>query len=74
MNNIKTPEELYNLLDSAIEQFTEESINKNQFDLIIENLNKNEFGIKIDPNLVTNNRESFNELGYISYYDEDTSY
>jgi hypothetical protein len=75
MNNIiKTPEDLYAHLDRAIEDFTAETINKKVFDSIIEALNKNEFGIKIDSNLVVDNRESFNELGYISYYDDETSY
>jgi hypothetical protein len=68
---MKTPEELYELLDSAINSFTSENITREKFNQIIDQLNQNEFGIKIDKNLVPYNRESFNESGHVSYYDYD---
>ncbi len=72
---IDSQEELYKILDNTIEQFTEESINRETFNSIINELNSNEFGIVIDPNLVPDNRESFNEIGQVSYLDDDeTSY
>jgi arginyl-tRNA synthetase len=75
MKKIEKVEDLYDILDNAIDDFTNESINKSKFNQIIEELNKNEFGIKIDSNLVPNNREAFNETGLVSYpYDEEGSY
>ena len=40
---------------------------------VIAKLNQNDFGIKIDPNLVPYNRESFNENGIVSYWEDDDS-
>jgi hypothetical protein len=75
MKKIETVEDLYTELDNTIDQFTNEVINREQFDLIIERLNQNEFGIKIDKNLVPDNRETFNEQGMVSYpFDDYTSY
>ena len=75
MKKIEKVEDLYTQLDEAIDQFTNEVINRKQFDLIIEQLNQNEFGIKIDKNLVPDNRETFNEQGMVSYpYDDESSY
>ena len=74
MEKFKKVEDLYSKLDDAIDQYTNEIINKKEFDEIIEELNKNEFGIKIDKNLVTDNRESFNENGLVSYPFEDDIY
>jgi hypothetical protein len=75
MKKIEKVEDLYTQLDDAIDQFTNEVINRKQFDLVIEQLNQNEFGIKIDKNLVPDNRETFNEQGMVSYpYDEESSY
>jgi len=75
MSKIEKVEDLYSQLDEAIDQFTNESINRKQFDDIIDHLNQNEFGIKIDKNLVPNNRETFNEQGMVSYpYDDESSY
>lgn len=70
---MKTPEELYIKLDSAIDSFTNENISRETFLEIIEEINQNDFGIKIDPNLVPDNRESFNESGIVSYWEEDDS-
>ena len=75
MKKIEKVEDLYTQLDEAIDQFTNETINKKQFEEIIDQLNQNEFGIKIDKNLVPNNRETFNEQGMVSYpYDDESSY
>lgn len=75
MIKIEKIEELYDRLDDAIDSFTSESIGRSKFNKIIEELNKNEFGIKIDPNLMPENRESFNETGLVSYpYDDESSY
>jgi hypothetical protein len=75
MKKIEKVEDLYAQLDEAIDQFTNENINKKQFEEIIDQLNQNEFGIKIDKNLVPNNRETFNEQGMVSYpYDDESSY
>jgi hypothetical protein len=72
---MKTPEELYAKLDKEIDSFTNESISREAFLNTINDLNKNDFGIKIDPNLVPYNRESFNENGIVSYWEDDeTSY
>jgi hypothetical protein len=72
---MKTPEELYAKLDQAIDSFTNESISRETFLKTINELNQNDFGIKIDPNLVPYNRESFNENGIVSYWEDDeTSY
>ena len=75
MKKIEKVEDLYAQLDEAIDQFTNETINKKQFEEIIDQLNQNEFVIKIDKNLVPNNRETFNEQGMVSYpYDDESSY
>jgi arginyl-tRNA synthetase len=76
MKKIEKVEDLYEVLDNTIDDYTNESISRGEFNKIIEELNKNEFGIKIDPNLVPDNRESFNETGLVSYssYDEESSY
>jgi|LakMenEpi03Aug12_release.lakeMendotaPanAssembly.Ray.scaffolds.fasta_scaffold4619082_1 hypothetical protein len=75
MKKIEKVEDLYSQLDEAIDQFTNENINKKQFEEIIDQLNQNEFGIKIEKNLVPNNRETFNEQGMVSYpYDDESSY
>lgn len=75
MSKIEKVEDLYSQLDEAIDQFTNENISRKQFDDIIDHLNKNEFGIKIDKNLVPDNRESFNEQGMVSYpYEDESSY
>ena len=75
MMKIEKVEELYDRLDYAIDSFTNESIGRSEFNKIIEELNKNEFGIKIDANLMPENRESFNETGLVSYpYDDESSY
>ena len=75
MKKIEKVEDLYTQLDEAIDQFTNETINKKQFEEIIDQLNQNEFGIKIEKNLVPNNRETFNEQGMVSYpYDDESSY
>jgi preprotein translocase subunit Sec61beta len=71
---MKTPEELYIKLDSAIDSFTSETISRETFLKIIEEINQNDFGIKIDPNLVPDNRESFNESGIVSFWEDDSSY
>lgn len=72
---MKTPEELYAKLDRAIDSFTNESISRETFLKTINELNQNDFGIKIDPNLVPYNRESFNESGIVSFWEDDeTSY
>jgi len=81
MNNLfkvdgfKNPQELYAELDKAIEYYTDETILSNHFIEFINKINDNEFGIKIDPNLIIDNREDFNEQGLISYTsDYDDSY
>jgi hypothetical protein len=75
MKKIEKVEDLYAQLDESIDQFTNENINKKQFEEIIDQLNQNEFGIKIDKNLVPDNRETFNEQGMVSYpYDDESSY
>jgi hypothetical protein len=75
MKKIEKVEDLYATLDNAIDDFTNETIKREDFKKIIEELNQNEFGIKIDPNLMPDNRETFNETGLVSYpYDEETSY
>ena len=75
MKKIEKVEDLYEVLDNAIDDFTNESISRGEFNKIIEELNKNEFCIKIDSNLVPDNREAFNETGLVSYpYDEESSY
>ena len=72
---MKTPEELYAKLDQAIDSFTNENISRETFLKTINELNQNDFGIKIDPNLVPYNRESFNESGIVSFWEDDeTSY
>jgi hypothetical protein len=74
MKKIEKVEDLYSQLDEAIDQFTNEVINRKQFEEIIDQLNQNEFGIKIDKNLVPNNRETFNEQGMVSYPYDESSY
>lgn len=70
----ETPQELYAELDRAISYYTEEIIFYDDFIDIIKKLNNNDFGIKIDENLVKDNREDFNEGGLISYTEDDYSY
>jgi hypothetical protein len=65
--------EFYKTLDQAISDFTNEDITRHQFEEIIERLNENEFGIKIDKNLVKDNRIDFNEDSAVSYLDDDDS-
>jgi len=75
MKKIEKVEDLYEALDNAIDDFTNETIKREDFIKIIEQLNQNEFNIKIDPNLMPDNRETFNETGLVSYpYDEESSY
>jgi len=75
MKKIEKVEDLYEALDNVIDDFTNETIKREDFIKIIEQLNQNEFGIKIDPNLMPDNRETFNETGLVSYpYDEESSY
>jgi len=75
MKKIEKVEDLYEALDNAIDDFTNESIKREDFKKIIEELNQNEFDIKIDPDLMPDNRETFNETGLVSYpYDEESSY
>ena len=75
MKKIEKVEDLYEALDNAIDNFTNETIKREDFIKIIEELNQNEFDIKIDPDLMPDNRETFNESGLVSYpYDEETSY
>ena len=75
MKKIEKVEDLYEALDNAIDDFTNETIKREDFKKIIEQLNQNEFDIKIDPNLMPDNRETFNETGLVSYpYDEESSY
>ena len=75
MKKIEKVEDLYEALDNAIDNFTNETIKREDFRKIIEELNQNEFNIKIDPDLMPNNRETFNETGLVSYpYDEESSY
>lgn len=75
MKKIKKVEDLYEALDNAIDNFTNETIKREDFRKIIEELNQNEFDIKIDPDLMPDNRETFNETGLVSYpYDEESSY
>jgi len=75
MKKIEKAEDLYQALDNAIDDFTNETIKREDFRKIIEELNQNEFGIKIDPDLMPDNRETFNETGLVSYpYDEESSY
>jgi hypothetical protein len=75
MKKIKKVEDLYEALDNAIDNFTNETIKREDFIKIIEELNQNEFDIKIDPDLMPDNRETFNESGLVSYpYDEESSY
>jgi len=80
LEGFETPQELYAELDKAIEFYTDETISRLTFTEVIESFNKNSFGIHIDPNLIVDNREDFNEQGLISYplddsyessYDED---
>ncbi len=63
--------EFYKTLDQAISDFTNEDITRHQFEEIIERLNENEFGIKIDKNLIKDNRIDFNEDSAVSYLDDD---
>lgn len=75
MKKIEKVEDLYQALDDAIDNFTNEIIKREDFKKIIEELNQNEFNIKIDPDLMPDNRETFNETGLVSYpYDEESSY
>jgi|LakMenE18May11ns_1017448.scaffolds.fasta_scaffold5065083_1 hypothetical protein len=75
MKKIEKVEDLYQALDNAIDDFTNETIKREDFRKIIEELNQNEFNIKIDPDLMPDNRETFNETGLVSYpYDEESSY
>jgi hypothetical protein len=75
MKKIEKVEDLYQALDNAIDDFTNETIKREDFKKIIEELNQNEFNIKIDPDLMPDNRETFNETGLVSYpYDEESSY
>jgi len=75
MKKIEKVEDLYEALDNAIDNFTNETIKREDFRKIIEELNQNEFNIKIDPDLMPDNRETFNETGLVSYpYDEESSY
>ena len=75
MKKIEKVEDLYEALDNAIDDFTNETIKREDFRKIIEELNQNEFNIKIDPDLMPDNRETFNETGLVSYpYDEESSY
>ena len=72
MNKFTKVEDLYDALDNAIERYTSESIKRPEFEKIIEDLNKNSFGIVIDKNLIKDNRSDFNEHGLVSYeYDEE---
>ncbi len=69
MKKLESVEEIYRELDNAIDSYTNESIDKVKFLQILDQLNDNEFGVKIDKNLVTDNRSDFNEAGYVSYED-----
>lgn len=62
---------IYKRLEIAVESYMNESIDEKKFKEIINELNKNTFGIHIDENLVPNNRVSFNEHGFVSYDDID---
>lgn len=76
VDGFKNPQELYAELDKAIELYTSETIFGGDFLQFINDINKNEFGIKIDPNLIQDNREDFNESGLVSYtdYSYESSY
>jgi hypothetical protein len=76
VDGFKNPQELYAELDKAIELYTDETIYSNDFIDFITQINKNEFGIQIDPNLIKDNREDFNESGLVSYteYSYESSY
>jgi hypothetical protein len=76
VDGFKNPQELYAELDKAIELYTSETIWGSDFLQFINDINKNEFGIKIDPNLIQDNREDFNESGLVSYtdYSYESSY
>ena len=88
---VKTKKDIYIALDDAIDKYTRKSISKVRFLSIIgyisffikvrflsiiDELNKNEFGIKINKDLVKDYESDFNEEGYISYdsYEEESSY
>jgi hypothetical protein len=45
MKKIEKVEDLYQALDNAIDDFTNETIKREDFRKIIEELNQNEFGI-----------------------------
>lgn len=76
MKNFKTAEELYKILNDAIESRANGTISEELFSATIDNLNKNPFGIVIDKNIIVSNRDNFNEDEDTSYdeYDEDSSY
>lgn len=76
VDGFKNPQELYAELDKAIELYTSETIFGSDFLQFINDINKNEFGIKIDPDLIQDNREDFNESGLVSYtdYSYESSY
>jgi hypothetical protein len=76
VDGFKNPQELYAELDKAIELYTSETIFGGDFLQFINDINKNEFGIKIDPDLIQDNREDFNESGLVSYtdYSYESSY
>lgn len=76
MKKYNTIEELYGALDDAISEYTNETISSTTFKNKITELNDNEFGVIIDKDLVRDNREDFNEEGYVSYnsYEEESSY
>jgi hypothetical protein len=76
VDGFKNPQELYAELDKAIELYTSETIWGSDFLQFINDINKNEFGIKIDPDLIQDNREDFNESGLVSYtdYSYESSY
>jgi len=69
MKKLESVEEIYRELDNAIDSYTTENIDKVRFLQILDQLNDNEFGVKIDKDLVTDNRNDFNEAGFVSYED-----
>ena len=72
MKKYNTVEDLYTDLDNAIDSYTSESIGRETFLKRIDEINQNEFGIVIDKNLVTSNRDDFNEQGMVSYTEESS--
>jgi len=65
-------EELYSKLDNAIEEYTNERISNKKFRDIIKELNNNTLDIRIDEDIISDNRADFNECDYVSY--DETSY